>query len=122
MYVSIFLAQVFSIYFIVITIAMLINKTYYIDAAMELLQHKGLALLTGIFTLILGILLVLFHNIWVANWQVLITLLAWVTLFKGVIRLLFPIQMQSWINTFKRPAVYYCSLGIMLILGLYLGY
>lgn len=119
---SVFLAQAFSIYFIVVTLAMLFNKDYYTKAAIELLQHKGLALLTGIFTLILGILLVLFHNIWIANWQVIITILAWLTLIKGIMRLFFPKQMQSWIDALKKSGFFYSTLGIMLILGVLLGY
>jgi uncharacterized protein YjeT (DUF2065 family) len=46
--------------------------------------------LGGLIALILGALLVAGHNLWVADWRVSITLMGWLTLLKGVLRLLFP--------------------------------
>ena len=34
--------------------------------------------------------MVLVHNVWVADWRIVITLLAWLTLIKGIVRLNLP--------------------------------
>ena len=97
---SIFLAKAFSIYFIVMSLAMLFNRRYFLEAAIETVTQKGLDLLSSLFTFILGILLVLYHNVWVANWTVIITLLAWITLLKGIVRLLIPTSIEKTISLY----------------------
>jgi hypothetical protein len=34
--------------------------------------------------------MVLFHNIWTSDWRFFVTLIAWITLLKGITILLFP--------------------------------
>jgi hypothetical protein len=40
--------------------------------------------------LILGLISVLLHNIWVANWHVLVTIFGWLTLIKGILVIAWP--------------------------------
>jgi len=119
---SIFLAQAFAIYLLIMGVALLFCREYFFQAAIEIAESKGQSLILSIFTLILGILLVLFHNVWVANWQVVITLLAWVTLLKGIIRLLLPTLVLKWMKAFDNNTYYYSVVVFSIALGLYLIY
>lgn len=118
---SIFLAKAFSIYFIVMSLAMLFNRRYFLEAAIETVTQKGLDLLSSLFTFILGILLVLYHNVWVANWTVIITLLAWITLLKGIVRLLIPTSIEKTISLYDNNIFFYIVTLFILLLGVYLG-
>ena len=118
---SIILAQILSLYLIILSVAMLANKHYYQDAMISMLQNSGVMFLTAIITLLLGILLVVFHNIWVLDWRVTITILAWLALLKGVLRILFPKMIQKWSSNIQNNCVYNSSLGICLVLGVYLA-
>ena len=120
--VSIFLAKLFAIYFVVIGIALLTSKEYFKQAAIELVDHKGLSLLTAIITLIMGALLVLFHNIWVADWRVVITILCWLTLVKGVVRVWFPGHMRKMVGVFMKGNVLVTMAVIIVLVGIWLGY
>ena len=118
---SIFLAKVFSLYFITISLSMVFNRAYFIEAAFETVQAKGLSLLTALITLILGILLVLIHNVWVSDWRVLITIFSCLTLFKGIVRLLMPAKMHKLGDIYQHSFFYYFVAVVMLLLGIYLG-
>ena len=46
--------------------------------------------LSGLMTMPAGLAVVLTHNVWVADWPVLITILGWLTAIAGAFRLLAP--------------------------------
>ena len=121
MEVTFFLAKGFSIYLVVIGIAMLFNREYYTTAANEMLDHSGLSFFTSIFTLILGIILVLSHNIWTLNWTVVITVLAWLTFLKGILRLLMPAHFSKCMRIYETSCYYYTVTVLSILVGLYLG-
>ena len=120
MEISIFLARAFAIYLIIISIAILFRRKSFLDNINAMMEHRPTLYLSAIITLILGILLVLSHNLWVANWQVVITLLAWFVLIKGTVRVLFPEWDDKWKHTFDSKKVS-TTIGIIaLIIGIYL--
>jgi hypothetical protein len=41
-------------------------------------------------TAVIGLLIVTYHNRWTKNWTVLITILGWIALFKGICLIAFP--------------------------------
>ncbi len=53
-------------------------------------NSPALLFLTGILTLVFGFVLVVFHNVWVMGWPVIITVFGWIALFKGIWILAFP--------------------------------
>jgi len=95
MSVSIQLARIFSIYFILIGISMFINRSFFRAAVKELASNNVAMLIIATTTLMLGVLLVNLHNIWVHDWRVMVTLLCWMVLLGGVVRSLFPTFVQG---------------------------
>ena len=67
MEISIFLARVFGLYLLIVGLAMLFNRKVILIAVNNMLQQPGLLFFSAIVTLILGILLLEWHNIWIAN-------------------------------------------------------
>lgn len=119
---SIILAQILGLYLLLMSAAMLINKSYYQETLITMLQNSGVMFLIAVISLLCGVLLVVFHNIWVPDWRVVITLLAWLGLLKGVVRLFFPNTILKWSHCIQNHGVYYSSLGICAVVGLYLIY
>ena len=120
--ISIFLAKAFSIYLVVMSLAMLTRKKEFRQYIDEFSKNKGLILFASAFVLILGILLVLTHNIWMADWRVLITLLAWMTFIKALVYLFYPNYLIGIAVHYKKESFYYITAVLTLIVGLYLGY
>jgi hypothetical protein len=92
---SIFLAKLIGPFFALVGLGVIINATGFRAIAKEFLNSPGLIFLTGILTLPVGIAIVLVHNVWVANWPVLITIVGWLTLLTGVVRTVAPQQVAS---------------------------
>lgn len=122
MFVSVFLAKAFALYFLIMGLAMLTNQNYYMKAAIGMVENNGLAFLTSIFTLILGILLVLFHDVWIVGWPLIITILAWLTLIKGILRLFLPRHVVNWLGLIQNKSWFFSSMILFIVLGVYLGY
>jgi|GEM_PF-280096 len=120
--ISIFLAQVFGLYFVIAGVAMLVRPNA-ISTLIETLGTRSSIYLTGFFVLMLGIPLVLIHNVWDGSWRVIITIMAWLALLKGVARIFFPDMVVGWAQGLARnPGMVKLMIWIMVVLGLYLLY
>jgi hypothetical protein len=68
-----------------------------------------------------GLLLVLSHNVWVMGWPVIITILAWMILVGGILRLFAPEYAIKVGRRFLKEPVHITIMGIInLVIGLFL--
>ena len=95
MQTSLFLAKLIGPVMLVLGAALLINARDFRTVMDEFIRNPTLAFITGLMALPAGLAIVLTHNVWVANWRVLITLIGWLTIIKGAIRLLAPAQVTN---------------------------
>jgi hypothetical protein len=63
--------------------------------AQEFLTNRGLIYLSGILTLLAGLAIVNAHNLWVPDWRVIVTVLGWLGIVGGVLRILLTGQVQA---------------------------
>lgn len=121
---SIFLAKLIGIVLIVLCISILLNIRHIQKMWQNIINNPVSLFIIGYIDFVFGLLIVLFHNIWESDWRVWITLIGWLTLIKGALRLLFP----SWIlripeNMGDKYRNLYALLAILfLILGIFLTY
>jgi hypothetical protein len=87
---SIFLAKLIGPFFALVGLSVLVNASAFRGIAKDFLNSPGLIFLTGILTLPVGIAILLAHNVWVANWPVLITIIGWLGVITGVLRTMAP--------------------------------
>lgn len=92
---SLFLAKLIGPTMLTISAALLVNQQNMREMAADFLQHRGIIFLSGILALVAGIAIVLTHNVWVAGWPVIITILGWVSVIAGVFRVVFPDSVKS---------------------------
>ena len=88
--ISKFLGKVFGIYLLLVSTALLINMTQFSEMIKQLINNAPLMFVTGFFTLIIGLLAVVSHNIWQWNWRLIITIIAWLSLIKGLSLIFYP--------------------------------
>ena len=120
MELSIFVAKVFTLYMLAIGVGVLSGKLNISKMIASLEESQGLSLATGFFLLVLGALLVQYHNIWVKDWTVLITILAWGVLIKGILFIAYPQALLSFKGLYKNMK---SSFGfVFIVIGLVLGY
>ncbi len=122
MALSFFLAQVFGLTLTITGLGILINRDRIDKIMSDMEKNHALTYLAGMFTLIIGTLLILTHNIWYGGWAVIITVLGWLTFLKGIFYMLFPKAMFSMAKSMQKQGWYNFASIVILILGIYLMY
>lgn len=118
---SIFLAKIIGLYFLIVGFWVLVRGKALQEVLEEFIQSRAIIFIIAVITLILGLLLVISHNIWVSDWRVVVTLLCWLTLVSGLVRLFFPQVVVAMAGKFRSSGFRIASL-FMMILGGYLTY
>ena len=54
-----------------------------------------LIIVFGMLTLVAGLAIVNVHNLWVTDWRVIITVLGWLAIIRGVVAILFPMKIHE---------------------------
>jgi hypothetical protein len=92
---SIFLAKLIGPIALVAAIGLLFNAGGYRAMAREFLRSLPLIYLSGILAMTAGVAVVLYHNVWVADWRVIVTLFGWAGAIGGAARMLMPDKVRS---------------------------
>lgn len=117
-----FLAKLYGAVFLAMGLGILFNSAYYKKTFEEMLKDKTYIFLGGIMALIIGLVMVLKHNVWESSWVVIITLFGWIGLVKGVSLLVFPSVAGSFKPWFYNKS-FLMVLGVgTVILGAVLSY
>ena len=82
--------QVFSIAYISIGIGFLINSDFYKKLFEDFAERTSMLYFGGMFALVIGYLIVAFHNTWTKDFSVIITVVGWISLAKGILILVWP--------------------------------
>ena len=89
MELSILIAKITSVIYLSAALGALFSPDHY-QRSLTTSSRIGLSYLTGFVALIIGFLIVHYHNFWVGDWTVLITIIGWLALIKGIIIIAFP--------------------------------
>ncbi|MBW2970507.1 hypothetical protein KY319_05275 [Candidatus Woesearchaeota archaeon] len=114
--ISIFFARLWGSFFIIFGLLFIITRQ--LGKTIEMTKDKAFVISTGYITLIMGLVTVILHNVWVADWRVVITVLGWSTLIKGIMKIGFPEHIRKQAQRFKKKQV--LSAIILLFLGAWL--
>lgn len=115
---ALFLARLLGTYFIIVAIGISFNRQTYQKVMEDFCKNSALVYLGGILALFFGLLIVLFHNVWMANWLVIITIFGWGGIIKGIWLIVFPKSVAKFAEVYKKKAN---LLTLHLILAFALG-
>ena len=82
--------QVFSLGYLAIGIGIMINSDFYKKIFEDFIDNGTALYFGGIMALVIGYLVVTFHNVWEMDWHLIITVGGWIALIKGVSILVCP--------------------------------
>ena len=123
MQTSIYLAKLMGPMLLAMGLFVVFHRERMRRVGREFLDSEALIFLSGVITLPVGIAIVISHNVWEANWRVLITLFGWIAIFAGIARLAFPDLMKSVGNTMLEKGYYTTVPGVLMAaLGAFLTY
>ena len=119
--ITTFLATVFGWYLVVFSLFLLFKREEFKLVMTDVLAQRGLFFVFAIITVIMGLLLVVSHNIWIIGWPVVITLLSWLILITGLIRLFFNETASKMATSFlNHSASIPITAVVLLIIGIFL--
>ena len=82
-------------------------------------QIVPLVYLSGVLLFIAGMSIVRSHNIWVLGWQTSLTIIGWLAILLGLIRMFFP---HVYTTQFKNNNFALIIEVLLILLGIYLTY
>ncbi len=97
---SLFLAKFWGWYLIIFFLILSLNPKR-IKQIFEDLKDEKFLIITSFMAIIVGLLNILFHNIWELNWKLIITLIGWIALLKGLFLFIFPKRTVVWLAFFN---------------------
>jgi hypothetical protein len=95
------IARLIGPLFAALGLGMLLNGTFYAAAVGEGAHSPVLIAISGMATLVAGLAILNAFHAWTADWRVLVTLIGWLFIIAGLIRLILPTLAET-----LAPAVY----------------
>ena len=116
---SLFLARLIGPVMLVIGLAVFANQRGFRAMAEEFMASRALMFLAGLVIMPAGLAIVLTHNLWTADWRVLITIFGWLNVVGGALRLFEPpFLVDTGRAMLKLPWFTPVAAAIWVILGL----
>ncbi len=113
---TIFFARLWGSFFVIFGLLFIITRQ--LGKTIEMTDDKAFVISTGYITLLMGLVTVILHNVWELSWKVVITLLGWSTVIKGIMKVGFPEKIHKEAQRFKKKQ--FVSAFFLIILGAWL--
>jgi hypothetical protein len=119
---TLFLAKVFGLYLLAMGLLMALRRKDLSATVEALADNRPLVFLVGVLVLILGLVLVVSHNVWIAGWPLVVTVLSWLVLTKALAYLLLPFEVTArLVRRLNRPAWFVMGGALWAALGFFLA-
>lgn len=116
-----YLAEILGLYFVIVPLALLVNSKYLKSLFIEL-DNDATMFLWGMVSLVIGLAMVLFFNVWEQSWQVVITIIGWIALLKGLALLFVPEFIKKWARKIENQQWLPIALVVLVFVGLIITY
>ncbi len=116
--------QLIGLVYLAVGFGILLNPQYYKQMFADFKKSVAVMYLGGIFAFAIGFLLITFHNIWVKDVSVIITIVGWMALLKGISILVLPKLMMKTMDIFTnvKTSTLMVMAGFIIALGVLLTY
>ena len=120
---SILLAKLMGPMLLVLGLFVTFNPAQMRRIGREFLDSEALIFLSGVITLPVGLAIVVTHNIWAADWRVVITLVGWIAIVAGIARIALPATLKRIGEAMlEKPRMIALPGALMALLGGYLSW
>ncbi|HKO05251.1 MAG TPA: hypothetical protein VJW51_10905 [Candidatus Acidoferrales bacterium] len=122
---TLFLSRLVGLYCILISLAQLSHKQASVEMAKALVHNAPVLFVVSLMAVVAGLAMILSHNVWSGGaLPVVITLLGWLALLKGVLFLCLSPEAADklFLGGYRYEELFYLYAAIPLLLGIYLTY
>ena len=99
---SVFIARIFGLCYLILGAGLLFNQKAFQRVMEDFCKNAALVFYGGILSLVIGVVIILTHNVWVANWTVMITIIGWLGLLKGIWIIVFPNTVPKFMQAYQK--------------------
>jgi len=117
---SLLLEQTFGFYFLIIAIIMVARAGYFRQLINNLNSDSPLIMVMSSFALLIGIAMVIVHNLWFWRFELIITIIAWLIVIKSILWLSIPDKMTRYSRALYNSPFYFVMAAIIAIFGILL--
>jgi uncharacterized membrane protein len=121
MELSIYLAKLLGIYMLLLAGAWIVRKDQLDRVFKEIASSRSLLAFLGIFDIVAGLAIAIGHPVWQFNWRGLITLLGYVMIVRGLMRLMFTDEVKKRMATLMDKGGW-IIIAILVVIGAFLTY
>jgi len=119
----VFIARLVGPLFVALGIGCLVNQTLYSDMIGQAVLVPVVIYLSGVMAFLAGVAILNGYNGWSADWRVIITILGWLLVIGGVIRIVLPTVMAAAAIALYSGAYAMAIVGIIvLVIGGFLSF
>jgi hypothetical protein len=122
MELSILIARITFGVYLSAALGWVFSRDHYRRLPDDLFGNAALTYFIGFTALVLGSLMVHYHNIWRSDWTVLVTILGWLALIKGVLLIALPGFVQSYSKFIFEGSGFQLFPYLAVFIGLLFGY
>jgi len=120
---AVFIARIIGPFFVAAGIGMLLNQATYAAMIAEFVHSNALIYISGLLSLPAGLAILNVHRAWTADWRVIITILGWLMVIGGVLRIVLPRLIASIGTTvYSGTAAIVVFAIVALVLGGFLSF
>jgi hypothetical protein len=104
---AVFIARLAGPFFVAVGLGILLNDKLYTGMITEAVHSPTLIYISGVMSLLPGLAILNVHRAWTKDWRVAVTILGWLLVIGGVVRLVLPQFVAS-----SATAIYSGSLAL----------
>jgi drug/metabolite transporter (DMT)-like permease len=120
---AILIARLIGPVFAIIGAGILVNPSFYLNVAVEAVQVPSLLYLYGVLLLTAGVAMLNFYREWTRDWRVIVTILGWLFMIGGLVRVLVPGMVQRLALVMPITSLALTLIGaLVLVVGIYLTF
>jgi hypothetical protein len=86
----------------------------------EFRSNAGITYMSGVFVFVLGVAIILAHNIWTDPLAVVVSLFGWAAAVEGIILIAYPDPLLKWAISFTRPGAVKAFAAFTIVIGVVL--
>jgi predicted tellurium resistance membrane protein TerC len=117
---SMIVARILAVFYIALGVGMINGQVNYKKLVDGFMKSPPLTYLAGFLLVLMGMPLVQYHNLWGYEWPILITIVSWAILIKGILLIAIPNSLSLLVHKTKmNPAT---LSYLVVLLGVIFGY
>jgi uncharacterized membrane protein len=106
---AVLIARLIGPLFVAIGVGILLNAPFYVGSVIEAVHSPTLVYMSGVASMLAGLAMLNAYRAWTADWRVMITILGWLLVIGGIVRIVLP-----QIVTTVAPALYSGPTALMI--------